>query len=135
MDGWRTAIRCYVSLVGNPKIAEWYASLSVQGKSDADEFLKNMRRTGDWQMPNYRGGMRGIEGVKDKDVKGLGELRWTSEKVEHRLLGFFHGGSWCALIGCTHKGKVYDPANALVTAVKRKKQVENGEVTTVAYEL
>lgn len=137
MDVWRTPIRCYVSPAGNDKIADWYADLSVQRKADADEFLKNMRKTksDEWQMPNYRRKMRPIKGVKDRDVKGLGELRWTSENVEHRLLGFFHGGSWYALIGCTHKGNVYDPANALVTAVKRKKEVENGEVPTVAYEL
>src|SRR6202521_2512785 len=103
MNGWRTPIRCYVSLAGNNKIADWYAGLSVQGKSDADEFLKNMRRTSDWQMPSYRAKMRGIKGVKDRDTKGLGELRWSSENVEHRLLGFFRGGGWCALMGCTHK--------------------------------
>lgn len=78
--------------------------------------------------------MRGIKGVKDRDTKGIGELRWTSEKVEQRLIGFFHGGAWCALLGCTHKGKVYDPADALTTAVKRKKQVESSQVETVEYD-
>ena len=65
-------IRCYVSLAGNNKIADWYNDLTAQGRSDADEFIKNMRKTRDWKMPNYRPRLKGY--------RGIGELRWTSEK-------------------------------------------------------
>jgi hypothetical protein len=135
MSAWRIPIYCYVSPAQNNKIADWYAGLSIQGKADADEFLKNMRRTGDWKMPHYRPKLRGIRGVKDKETKGLGELRWTSEKVEQRLVGFFRDSVWYALVGCTHKNQVYNPHNALANAVTRKAQIEAGQVRTVEYDL
>ena len=47
-------VRCYVSLAGNNKIADWYDNLSAQERSDADEFIKDMRRTKDWMLPHYR---------------------------------------------------------------------------------
>jgi hypothetical protein len=126
MNEWRRRIRCYVSPAGNNKIREWYNSLSAQERSDADEFLRIMRRTTDWQMPNYRvlhgGG-------------GLGELRWSSENKAHRLLGFFMGDIWYAVVGCIHKQRVYSPADALRTAKRNKSQIERGDVRTVEYAL
>ena len=120
-------IRCYVSPGGNNKIADWYADLSDQGRSDADEFIKNMRKTKDWKMPYYR--------PKLKGYKGMGELRWDSEKKEHRLIGFLKGGVFFAVMGCTHKGQIYDPADALDQAKKRKDQIQTERVITVEYDL
>jgi hypothetical protein len=127
MNVWRTPIRCYVSPAGNNRIADWYGSLLVQEKADTDEFLKNMRKTHDWQMPSYRSRLRGGE--------GLGELRWPSENKQHRLLGFFMKGCWYAVVGCTHKQQVYNPADSLNTAKRCKKQIERKEVRTVEYDL
>jgi hypothetical protein len=120
-------VRCYVSLAGNNKIADWYQGLSVQERADADEFIKLMRRETEWKMPHYRPRLKGY--------RGLGELRWTSEKKEHRLIGYLHRGAFFAVMGCTHKGKVYDPADALEQADKRKDQIQNGTAVTVAYDL
>jgi lysozyme family protein len=120
-------IRCYVSLAGNNKIADWYNDLTAQGRSDADEFIKNMRKTRDWKMPNYRPRLKGY--------RGIGELRWTSEKKEHRLVGYLQGNAFYALMGCTHKGSVYDPTDALDQADKRKTQIQNGKTITVMYDL
>src|SRR5271157_2785895 len=116
-------IRCYVSPAGNNKIAEWYDGLSAAERADADEFIKNMRKTRDWTMPNYRPKLTGY--------RGLGELRWTSEKKEHRLVGYLRGGVFFALIGCTHKQQVYSPVDALDTADRRKKEIESGKAKTV----
>jgi hypothetical protein len=128
MSEWRTPIRCYVSAAGGRnKIADWYGNLPGQERSDTDEFLKFMRKTRDWQMPHYRPHLR--------DGSGLGELRWFSGSKQHRLLGFFMGGCWYAVVGCTHKQQIYNPANALDTAKKYKKQIERGEVRTVEYDL
>lgn len=120
-------VRCYVSPAGNNKIADWYRELSVQEKTDADEFIKLMRLTAEWKMPDYRPRLKGYS--------GLGELRWTSERKEHRLIGYLNGGTFYAVMGCTHKGKVYNPADALDQADKRKTQIQNGTSTTVAYDL
>lgn len=78
-------------------------------------------------MPNYRPSLRGY--------KGLGELRWESERKQHRLIGYLQGGTFFALIGCTHKQQIYDPSEALKTADKRRLQIERGEASTVAYDL
>ena len=50
-------------------------------------------------------------------------------------MGFFMGGYWYAVVGCTHKQQIYDPPEALTTAKKYKKQIERREVTTVDYDL
>jgi hypothetical protein len=122
MDGPRKRIRCYPS-----KISEWYAALSRQERADTDEFIKDMRGSRDWKLPYYRARLRGTD--------GLGELRWRSEKKQHRLIGFLSRDVFYALIGCIHKQQVYKPPDALETAEKRKKQVERGEVNTVEYDL
>lgn len=127
MVGGLKPVRCYVSPGGNNKIADWYKDLSVQERADADEFIKNMRKTEEWKLPKYRPRLKGY--------KGLGELRWTSDKKEHRLIGYLQGGSFFAVMGCTHKGTVYDPADALDQADKRKSQIQNGKAITVAYDL
>ena len=123
---WCTPIQCYVSPAGNNKIAQWYAGLSAQEKADTDEFLKAMRKTRRWEMPNYR--------PRLKNGEGIGELRWHSERKQHRLLGFFGHGYWCALVGCTHKQQIYNPPDALEAAKRCKKQIEKREVKTVDYD-
>lgn len=120
-------ILCYVSPAGNNKISEWYSGLSVGERADADEFIKNMRRTKDWRMPAYRPRLKGHG--------GLGELRWFSQNKQHRLVGYLKGGTFFALIGCTHKQNIYDPADALSTADRRKSDVEGGRVKVVPYDL
>jgi hypothetical protein len=124
MNEWRTPIRCYVSMAGNNKIREWYEGLSVRERADVDELLTRVRQIPlpKWSMPLY------------KPLIGLGELRWSSEKKQHRLLGFPKDGTWYAVIGCFHKDQRYYPANALETAKDRKKQIENDQVKTVDYD-
>jgi hypothetical protein len=120
-------IWCYVSPAGNNKIADWYEGLSVQEQADADEFIKNMRKTRIWKMPAYRPKLAGHDGI--------GELRWPSEKKQHRLVGYLKDGAYFALIGCTHKQQVYDPPDALDTADKRKSDIVEGRARTVPYDL
>jgi hypothetical protein len=130
MSGWETPIRCYRSRAGNNLIADWYAGLTIQERADADEFLKNMRKTKalNWRMPNYRPHLR--------DLKGVGELRWQSGKKQHRLFGFFLGGAWIAVVGCTHKQQIYNPADALDTARKYMNEIKSGNAfPTVEYAL
>ena len=123
MSEWIRSIRCYVSPAGRNKIADWYNELSVQERADADEFVKNMRKVREWQMPDYRHRLRNGE--------GLGELRWKSNKKQHRLMGFLAGDTWFAVMGCTHKQQVYAPPEALSTAKNRKGQIERREVETI----
>jgi len=123
------SIRCYVSPppASRNKIADWYNDLSAQEKADADQFIQKMRKTVDWKMPLYRPRISG--------GSGLGELRWWSNNKQHRLIGFFMGYAWYAVMGCIHKQRVYSPPNALETARVRKQQIENDEVETLQYDL
>ena len=120
------SIRCYISPspASRNKIADWYNDLSAQERGAADVFIENMRKTRFWKMPLYRV----LSG-------GLGELRWMSEKKQHRLIGVFMGNAWYALVGCTHKQQIYSPPRALETARTRKGQIERGEVETKEYDL
>ena len=127
MAEWRTPIRCYVSPAGNNKIYDWYMNLAPAEKTFVDEFLKNMRKSRNWSLPDYRPRLSGHGNI--------GELRWTMNKTQHRLIGFFADGAWYALVGCTHKQRVYSPPEALETAKKYKKQIERKEVRTVEYDL
>lgn len=120
-------IRCYRSPAGNNKIKDWYSGLSSQERADADEFIKDMRKTQEWKMPCYRPKLQGY--------KSLGELRWTSGNKEHRLIGYLKAGTFFAMIGCTHKGNVYDPSDALDTADRRKSQGEDKKADTIEYDL
>ena len=92
-----------------------------------DEFIKDMWKTREWGMPNYRPKLQGY--------KGLGELRWASGKKEHRLIGYLRSDTFFAMMGCTHRGKIYDPTDALDEAAKRKSRVERNEARTVPYDL
>ena len=78
-----------------------------------------------WTWPDYK--------ILRK-CDGLGELRWSSSNIQYRLLGFVSGGVWYAVIGCTHKGKVYSPADALDTGKKYMKQINQGKADTVDYD-
>ena len=126
-EEWLRPVRCYVSPAGNNKVEDWYRALLPQERAYADEFIKSMRKTREWTLPHYRLRLRGY--------KGLGELRWHSGKKQHRLIGYLKGETFFAVMGCTHKGSVYDPHDALDTAEQRKSQIERGEVKTVEYDL
>lgn len=120
-------MECYVSPSGNNKIAEWYGRLSAQERADTDEFIKYMRRTSKWVMPDYLPALNGHP--------KLGELRWKSCNKQHRLVGFRKDGTFFAVMGCTHKQQIYAPRDALETADKRRSDILNNTVTTVAYDL
>jgi len=125
MEGQRRPIRCYVSPAGRNKVEQWLDELAPQRQMDARSFMDVMAKVADWTMPDYR---------SLKGYANLGELRWTSEKTEHRLIGFFQHGGWIAVMGCTKKGKVYSPADALDTADKRRRQILNREAGIEPYE-
>lgn len=120
MTEWKTRIRCYCSTSGRNEITEWRKKLSVKERAKTDRFLKLMRQSKIWRMPDYRK-LTGHD---------YGELRWDADKKEHRLFGFFDAGTWYALVGCTHKGTVYDPHGAFAVGDRRMKEVKERKVQT-----
>ncbi len=84
--------------------------------------LRRIPRT-DWKKTQFRflGG-------------GLAEIKWKHSDKEFRAVGFYRGGFFLMLIGCTHKQKVYAPHDWLNTAKRRKGEVENGQWSSVEHE-
>ena len=79
-----------------------------------------------------------LSGICDpiKGHSGCWELRWTAEKVEHRMFGYYGGPSlFVMLVGCTHKGKIYDPPSAFQTMEDRRGKIKAGEGSLSIYEL
>jgi hypothetical protein len=56
----------------------------------------------------------------------LCELKWKAENSEWRALGFDYEGYFVMVLGCIHKGGVYDPPNWKKTAQGRIMEVKNG---------
>jgi hypothetical protein len=99
----------------------WYDAQDkrVQAKHDvAMRFLEG----GNWRTPHFR---------SLTNYDGLGEIK-ISARVEHRLIGYRGpaGFDFTVLMWCTHKGKQYDPKDALNTAYVRYKSDEQSKLTT-----
>jgi hypothetical protein len=71
---------------------------------------------------------------KLKDADGVSEIKWKAADREWRALGFYKDGYFVMLIGCTHKGDVYDPKSCIETAKARKKETEQGRRIVIDYQ-
>jgi hypothetical protein len=115
------------SASGRDAIADWRKGLSPARRAVLDIFMDRIAKMKAWPT-----------GICDpiRGYSGYWELRWTAEKVEHRIFGYYAGQlSFAMLIGCTHKGKVYDPPSAFETMQDRKSKITNKEGSLSTYEL
>ncbi len=70
-----------------------------------------------WQRP-YVGKLRG-------ECKGLYEIRFAVEKVQHRPIGYFSAEfEFTILAFATERGSKFDPRHICQTANNRKKLIE-----------
>lgn len=110
--------RSYVSPAGRDQIEKWYAAQSDAAQAAFDAVLDYLgqREREKWRRPEFDqlGGR----------YRDLGELRFDVGNVEYRPLGFFGPvrAAFTILVGATKKGKIYDPRDALETALKRRKE-------------
>ena len=112
---------------GRDSITDWRKGLSPARRAIMDVFLDRISKMATWPS-----------GICDpiKKHSGFWELRWTAERVEHRIFGYYGGlRVFVSLVGCTHKGKVYDPHDAFKTMRDRKSKVDREEGTLSNYEL
>jgi hypothetical protein len=118
MKLWR-----FMDFMPNPNrnaIKDWYDDLSKQAQADFVTLISQLEVLKDWAMPEFRP-------LRGRKFKGLGELRFKTEKRNHRVIGFAANNTdYILLIGCFHK-EAYTPRDALETAIKRKILVESGE--------
>jgi hypothetical protein len=107
-------------------VSDWRRGLSPARRAIMDVFLNRIAKMQSWPS----GTCNPLTGYP-----GYWELRWTAEKVEHRIFGYYAGPrKFVMLIGCTHKGKVYDPPSAFQTMQDRKGKLTRGEGTLSIYE-
>ena len=102
-------------------------TLGARGMSGQDKRVRakhdvTMRflEAGNWSRPHFR---------SLTNYDGLGEIR-ISAQLEHRLIGvsrYRWDSDFTVLISCTHKGKKYDPQDALNTAYDRYKSNEQNK--------
>jgi|SRR6266850_2921146 len=119
MDVWQ--FMDYISPQGRNVIDDWYKRLLRQEQSDFRALIRILAKTRQWKYP-------ALKQLKGK-YQGMDELRFTSERKEHRVIGLVwpNPQQFTMLIGCFHKQRVYTPANALDTALQRKRFLERGE--------
>jgi hypothetical protein len=100
-------------------ISDWRKRLSPARRATLDIFIDRIAKMSVWP--------RGIcDPIRGKKYKGYWELRWTAEKVEHRIFGYFSGQFlFVMLVGCTHKGKVYDPPSAFETMKDLRRKLDD----------
>jgi hypothetical protein len=97
--------------------------LSVQQRSDVNTLLGILRNQRQWNKTDFRPQLQGYDGIS--------EIKLKSENVQIRLVGCFKPGfEYVILIGCTHKGTVYDPHACLDTAQRRKREIDRKEIST-----
>ena len=112
---------------GREAITDWRRGLSPARRAALDVFLDRISKMSAWPT-----------GICDPITghPGCWELRWTSEKVEHRIFGYYGGIlRFVMLVGCTHKDGVYNPPSAFETMDDRKRKIETKEGTLSRYEL
>jgi hypothetical protein len=123
--GW--AFFDYATAASNP-IKDWVAGLSENAENLFWSVLKNNRKV---QNPIHWTQLRYLKG-KAKNHR-LWELRFKADGKAYRLIGFFADKRKAAilLIGCFHKDSVYDPPDAIKTAIARKGHLEKGNATAI----
>src|SRR6266436_3980282 len=114
---WR--FRQFRAWTGRLVIDDWGNGLSPGRRAVFDTFLDRIAKMETWPS--------GIC-YPIRNHAGCFEIRWTAEKVEHRIFGYYGiGKEFVLLVGCTHKGKVYDPPGAFDMLDDRKTKIANGE--------
>jgi len=113
--------------MGRKAIDDWRDGLLVQRRADCDVFLRNLVKLPKWRFPD-------VDSLTGRKFSGFYELRWKSQKVPHRIGGYFgENGTFVMLVGWTHNAKKYDPPMALELLPKRKKQILTKEATTCVF--
>jgi phage-related protein len=64
---------------------------------------------------------------------GLSEIKWEADKKTWRAIGFDKDNYFVMVMGCSHKGAVYEPRNWLQTAKQRKKETIEGKWRIIDY--
>jgi len=111
---------------GRNQIQDWYEQLSEEAQSTFTSLLKVNQKI---ESPNNWTGLKYLSGSAKEHR--IWELRFTADKREYRVLGYFGPDRKQAtlLIGCYHKQRVYQPPGCIDTAIANKRRLEEGTAT------
>lgn len=126
---WR--FRTYVSASGRNDVKGEIARLAEDGKANLRARVLRLSTASPalWTKP----AARKLQGFDD-----LYEIRFRNRRVvETRAIGFFGCGSveFTILVVCTHKDRVYKPADAFDTAQRRRRALLAQEASTAPLEI
>ncbi|WP_313035661.1 type II toxin-antitoxin system RelE/ParE family toxin [Massilia alkalitolerans] len=114
--------KTYVSPTGRAEVQDEIDALEVEVSIGFQVRIRYLATTpkNDWKKPHARK----LQGVKD-----VYEIRFKANGVEFRPLGYFgpNEGEFTILIWAYKKQDIYDPANAIKSADKRRKQIVEGK--------
>lgn len=125
-DIW-TFVECEFPSSGNRPLEDWYENtLSEEGKFEFDSLLKTNHKTKnhkEWQ--GFRGFLKG-----KAERYRIWELGFKADGREYRVFGIFGIVRRQAILlgGCYHKMCVYMPPNAIKSACRMVRQIEEGRV-------
>jgi hypothetical protein len=123
--------RDYLSPAGNNSIKAWYEALDPDAQADFDTTLGNLAGVENWLFPPIAEFSR----LRGKKFRQLGEIRWKTANVQHRVIGYAESGRvFVLLIGAYHKQRVYTPHSALDEAVRRRALLRLGRARTIEHE-
>ncbi|MDX6498892.1 MAG: Phage derived protein Gp49-like [Blastocatellia bacterium] len=103
---------------GRGVITEWAEGLTAEAEDDFYGLLRNLAVT------TRRLWVRPVYGVFGPDI---GEIRFKANNLQHRVFGCFlaEAGQYALLVGATKKGRNYSPRDAIDTARRRQKLIQN----------
>lgn len=112
-------IRAYVTGGNRDVLKEWYEAQTprVRAKFDTQiKFLAHSPRL-DWKREPF---------APLSNAQGMGEIRFFSDKVQHRPIGYFGPGQmeFTILFCAKEKGGKFVPKGALKTAEDRMKEIK-----------
>jgi hypothetical protein len=109
----------YIHPGGRDAIADWYRHQDERVQGAFDVVLEHLQQRvrADWRRPAFD--------LLSGKMRGIGEVRFQANRVQHRILGFFGpaNAEFTLLIAASKKGRSYNPRDALDTAVKRRAEV------------
>ncbi len=112
-------IRCYLSTSGRDKIEDWFTSQTPTVQAEflvRLEYLMEHPRQ-DWRRPHFD--------ILKRECKGLGEIRFKADRLQHRMLGFFGPNrmEFTLVFPAIEKDRKFVPKSACNIGLRRKTEV------------
>lgn len=124
MVQWNFSV--YVSPTGRNDVQKTIDEYDDYGSEAFQRAVEHLAVTpkNQWQEPQAK---------KLKNEDPIHEIRYKADNRATRALGYFaeDGCTFVIVLICYHKGRVYTPPDAIQSAHKRLKQIQNGTASTV----